>query len=505
MRIPFETLACLLLASALAPSANAGNPWASSNTTIFPERDWGGLFLSDTSLTTNSRLRVAGPFMEWQEDPAGRTFSAVRPFHSTCYDPGRDRELHDLLWPIGNYRRLGKESFWRFLWIYGRDKDNTAPSKFGVVAMPFVFYGRDAEDRMYMALFPIGGEIREFLFFDYIRFALFPLYLSTAVNDVVSHSFLWPFYSRTKGDDLDRLRLFPFYGVSRKEDQATKRFVMWPIWTSVKYEYPNETGGGFVLFPIYGHLKTERQESWMVVPPFIRWSTSPDFRELHCPWPFVQYRVQGDDSKLYLWPLWGTKQLGPVQSSFYLWPVFGTRTVEKTRSTEKHFRATPFFFYDSKTEHADSSGDNAAKEAADEVTERYWKLWPLVSYRRQGDECRLRMLELWPLKNTAPIERNYAPFWTLYQRESSGESMQEELLWGLYNRRKATDGSGHVSVFPFFRKDTSPAEERSSWSLLSGLIGCERESLRRTFKLLYFLKIETHADEDTAASRTPSE
>ncbi|MDP6525314.1 MAG: hypothetical protein QGI24_00430 [Kiritimatiellia bacterium] len=505
MRISFHMLACLLLATGFGPSAHAGTPRASTNTTIFPLYDWGPLFLNDTSVTTNARLRAAGPILEWQEEPAGRTFSAVRPFHSAFYDPDRDRELHDFLWPIGQYRRLEKESFWRFLWIYGRDKDNTGPSKFGVVALPLVFYGRDADGKMYLALFPIGGEIRDFLFFDYIRFALFPLYLSTAVNDVVSHSFLWPIYSRTKGDDVDRLRIFPFYGVSRKKNKATKRFVMWPIWTSVEYEYPNETGGGFVLFPLYGHLKTERQESWMVIPPFIRWSTSPGFRELHCPWPFVQYRVQGDDSKLYLWPLWGTKQLGPVRSSFYLWPIFGTRTVEKALSTEKHFRATPFLHYDSKTEHGGSTGGGVEKEITGEVTERYWKFWPLVSYRRQGDDSRLRLLELWPLKHTAPVERNYAPFWTLYQRESNGESMQEELLWGLYNRRKGPDGSGHVSVFPFFRRDVSPAEKRSSWSLLSGLVGCERESLRRTFKLLYFLRFSTDADGEPTAQRAPAQ
>lgn len=484
MKSFYQMLVYLLLAMGSGLPANA-----STNATVFPLHDWGPLFLSDTSLSSNTRFRVAGPIMEWQQDDScDRSFSAVRPFYSACRDARRDKDLHDLMWPVGNYRRLGKESFWRFLWMYGRDKDNSAESRFQVMALPFGVYGRDSEGGMYMALFPFGGEIREFLFFDYIRFALFPIYLSTAVNGIVSQSYLWPFFSRTKGDGVDKLRIFPFYGISHEEGKATRKFIMWPVWNSVNYEYPDETGGGFVLFPFFGHIKTERQETWMAVPPLIRSSTSPGFREVHCPWPFVQYRNRDGDKKLYLWPLWGTKQNGPVRSSFFLWPIVGTRHVEKASTTRKHFRVVPFFFADSTTRH-ETSTEEDLDSTAEEVTGRYWKLWPLASYRRQENDRRFRLLELWPLKHTGPIDRNYAPIWTLYQRESNGTSMQEEFLWGLYNRRKASCGSTRMSVFPFFKRDSCPAEDRSSWSVLSGLIGCRRDSLRRTLKLLYFLEI----------------
>jgi len=71
-----------------------------------------------------------------------------------------------------------------------------------------------------------------------------------------------------KDFDVHRWRVFPFYGISRSDDRWTKRFVMWPFWTSVKYEYPNQKGGGFILWPLFGKVDVGENYSRSFLPPF---------------------------------------------------------------------------------------------------------------------------------------------------------------------------------------------------------------------------------------------
>ena len=100
-----------------------------------------------------------------------------------------------------------------------------------------------------------------------------------------------------------------------------------------------------------------------------------------------------------------------------------------------------------------------------DVASRYWKLWPLMSWERQGDETLFRFLELWPLRNTAGIERNWAPFWTFYRREKSRETISHNVLWGLYRQSKGDDVR--------------------EWSLLKGLAAYKRDGSGRSFRLLF--------------------
>ena len=126
---------------------------------------------------------------------------------------------------------------------------------------------------------------------------------------------LWPIGSYTKGDGVSRFRVFPLYGRSTYKDKWKKTFVLWPLWTTVEYGYPNSRGSGFMLFPVVGHVKLTDQETWMLIPPLFRWSRGKDLTKLYAPWPFVQY-CEGSTDLLYLWPAWGRKRQGETRSWF---------------------------------------------------------------------------------------------------------------------------------------------------------------------------------------------
>lgn len=521
--------------------------------------DAGMVASRDKTPEGHSRLRALGPFFERQET-GGKTFTAVRPFYSRTVDPANERCLQEYLWPVAMDKDLKAENFWRVLLAYGQDFDRDDPdSRYRCIVFPFVYVGKDVHGENYFAVFPIGGKVNEFLGRDKIWFALFPLYMYSAINDVKTYDVIWPFISWTDDDDVSRFRVFPFYGRSIKEGQWRKKFVLWPIWTSADYAYPDgQTGGGFVLFPLFGHTKLTDQESWMLLPPFFRWSwNDKGYRSGNTPWPFVQYsHGKGRDEKLYLWPLWGTRYNDNYRSSFFLWPIGSSLEVNRADHTLDRFTLFPLVFYEKKTpktevrgqrseirgqppspdgsgvpgksEVSQESGDRGQEsgtieqrtedggqppspegygvpgrtEVRSQETEgidvhpttdgRYFKLWPVVSYLREGDASRLRFLDLWPGKQLSVVERNFAPFWTLYSHVRVDGAGEDELLWGLFRRSHDSEGGRHMSLFPLFSCGRSPAEDSREWSLLWGLTGYHREGLRRTYRVLYFFKFSTN-------------
>lgn len=465
------------------------------------ELDIGLTAKGDADLRGGKRFRALGPLIEMRSDEDGATFMAVRPIFSRLDEPAKQRSLLEFLWPVGMVKRSEHETFWRVLMAFGHDFDNMrADSRFRFVLFPVLFAGRDANDENYFAVFPIGGTVHEFLGKDRILFVLFPLYAGSSAGNVESRTVLWPMISMTKGGDLSRFRVFPFYGRSVKGELWKRQFVLWPLWTSIRYDYPNSSDGGFVLFPLFGRVKMRDQHAWTVLPPLFRWSSGDDQTEVNCPWPLIQYG-SGKTDKFHIWPLYGRKSQGNDREAFFLWPLVSARTINRQNYVLSRFSLFPLLHHERRRLICDSpesspspggetgissgfegepAGASKGKQPASaaDIAERRLKVWPLISYRREGDASHLRALELWPFRDVDAIERNMAPLWTLYSRTRAGEAMEEELLWGVFRRRR--DG---------IKPGGSDGDEgRHEWSFLRGLVAYNREGLRKSYRLLYFLK-----------------
>jgi hypothetical protein len=456
--------------------------------------DAGPIYQRDVDLHGNRVLQAVGPLIEKQASPSGMDFKALRPFWSRVADTSEDRTVSDFLWPIGMSKVRQGERDWRFFPAYGHDFDiSQRHSRHRWAVFPFLFGGRSLQNERYFSVFPFGGTLHEFLGRDRILFVLFPLYAYSEMNAIRTHSILWPIYSRSKGDGVDRLRVWPFYGISRNVDRWTKRFVMWPFWTSVQYEYPDQKGGGFVFFPFYGQVDVGDRHARMLVPPFfkVEWAGESHLA-WNAPWPFLQYS-RGEIDKLYVWPLYGRKQAENEKQWFALWPLISHRQTTRPDVIRKHFRAVPLVYFESTIQR---QMVDAHVETENEALSRYFKLWPLFSYRREANCSMFRVLALWPLKRTPGIERNWAPLWSVFTRQRLGETIDSELLWGLYRRRRSPDG-GSLSVFPFIQSRRD--DDTRSWSLLYGLMGCERAGTQRRWQFLYFMHIggrEQNGDQD---------
>ena len=445
--------------------------------------DLAPLFSRDTDVFGQSRWRALGPLLEWNQAPSGQVFWAAHPLYSSVDDPTHKRHEDNLLWPVWTNKRIDDQSMWQFMvLLYWNDYDVTDPvGRYRFCLFPLYFQGRGLDGKPYLAVVPLGGVIRDFLGWDETWFVLFPLMMYNRTNAAETRSWLWPIVSYTWGGGHDRFRVFPVYGITRFRMDYEKRFILWPFWSSVKYNYPQASGSGYVLFPLVGHLKLTDQETWMVLPPFTRFSKGTQKSEVNCPWPLFQWSA-GKVNKLYFWPLWGQKSLEGNDSAFVLWPLY--RQARRYGPLEERVRIMlmPIMYYTS--EHKPS------REAPGkwDMVSRSLKVWPLFSSQSAPDRFHLRVLSLFPFMDYEYIDRNYAALWTLYSHSSCGNVKEDELLWGLFRWRRAEDGPKHISVFPLFAVDRAAGDAGGSWSLLKGLVGYERAGEKKTFRILYFLK-----------------
>ena len=100
-------------------------------------------------------------------------------------------------------------------------------------------------------------------------------------------------------------------------------------------------------------------------------------------------------------------------------------------------------------------------------------------------EIRWRTLELWPGPNPAPVERSWAPLWTLADYRAKEGRSELDVLWGLYRQRCEADGSRSFSAFPLWDHDRSEPRGERHWSFLKGLLAWDRTPGERRLRFLW--------------------
>ncbi len=475
------------LAAALAGAGCRSLPPAASTSPDAAGRewDWGPFASRLTDARGVVRTRAAGPIFERARDPAtGRTLTAARPLYARAEDPVSGWTHWDSVWPLAEGKSFKNQMSWRVATVWYQDFDTSdSRSRWRLWALPFYFQGRDAQGRAYAAVFPLGGRIREFFLLDRVDFALWPLWVQSRQGEIRSNTVLWPIFSETKGKGIYRARVFPLYGRSAMRDHYVKKFVLWPIFTSARYEYPQSRGYGFVLLPFYGRINLTDQDSHLVLPPFFRHTRGARQNLVLAPWPFVQIGW-GEQRRFYLWPLYGRLRRPGVASEFALWPLFWRERIDRPGAILRRWKFLPFVSLETETLRRPPPGAPA-------VRRRYTQIWPLGSYERSGGERRWRGFELLPFRAPPPVERSWAPWWTVFERTIVGDRTDTELLWGVYRRQTRGDRFARTSIFPFFewRGDRAdPAAPARAWSLLKGFLGVETRNGETRLRVLYFLR-----------------
>jgi hypothetical protein len=392
----------------------------------------GGAGRADETAAGAWRFRL-GPVVEFGRNAEGVRTAAVRPLFSRVTDPAAREAVTDVLWPVASASRRDDRLRWRVGLALGSDADTTDPeSRYSFWLLPVYTQGRSLTGHDYAALFPLFGDIDQVLWMEDVTFAFFPLYARYRSGHTDNEYRPWPFYRRAVRDDGDvRNSFFPLYGSSVTAEQ-TGRYVFWPFWTEQVFNGEKNHGSAEMLFPVYASVHTEREQGWMVLPPFFGRSVnlSNGLSRVRCPWPFVQLE-NGPIQRRSFWPAWGERRIDDQRDWYAVWPLIGGERHESPTRLFTSTQVVPFYY-----------SQTRSRLRGGEVVSRthYERIWPLYSFRQEGMISQLRIAEFWPVQHGGAIERNWAPFWSWYVRAENGPACDRDLLWGL--ARWGTDGEG---------------------------------------------------------------
>lgn len=376
------------------------------------------------------RFRL-GPFFEWNSKDGELTRFAIRPFYAweeSDFD-ARDKDM-DVLWPLSHFGWRGDEFHWRVLMTFWQEADVTERRSrdYSLAIPPFWVNGRD-QDENYWGLFPVYGHMPKAFFVEDIRWAMFPLWLryrTGGSRGIKRDYFVWPFFSLKYDEDKTRWALWPLYGM-KKEPDFESRFVLWPIWNDRTFTAPNHQGTGVMLWPLFERVNTNTEQSYGLLPPFFRYtSTTSDARLLRCPWPLFERYTDPKESTWKFWRIWGMTHRGSRDGWWFLHPIMVKKQQKTVNLYTRSFRFWPF--YTNEVSYGYDVDGNPHLQTS------YFRIWPFYSSSyNEREGLKRKGLVLFPIRDVPAIERNWAPFWTFYtaRQEPGSDEILHELFWGL--------------------------------------------------------------------------
>ncbi len=424
---------------------------------------------------TSGHLRILGPLFETYEKN-NASVAAFRPFWSTKTEG--EISGTDALWPLFTQRSLPSGNFWWLLpYFHYSAKEGTAYEN---LLAPFLYLGRHRDGSLSWFVFPVAGDTREFLSLGQNQFVLWPLYWHNRKNGLESTGILWPLFNRAWGNGVEKIRFFPVYASNRIEEVRLTRSWLWPLLTTAESLRKDQDGFAVFSFPLGGYEDWGPLKNRSVLWPFFTWQSKDDGSfVLNAPWPFFRYGTGSrEESVLFFWPFWGYTDSKDSNYAFFLWPCGLYLFSQTPESSERWLCMLPVYW----------SRKEYGKEPERVPEKRFRHVWPLFSV--QDDYAQktstIRGLDLIPFKRPGVLERNYNPFWTLFQVTNTEKGMSFDILWGLFRCMDAEQTSG-FAIGPFYLQETDNGTGAFECEALFGLVKVRSEREKSSCRLFYLL------------------
>lgn len=348
-----------------------------------------------------------GPFYEQRAD-----FAALRPFWS------QENETTDVLWPLFT----SHSDWWRALFFIHYQDYGERGYQFEV--NPIWWNGRaEGESEGYWGFFPLYGSHPHFLLVHDFRFALWPLWhqyrmprpskRGTDEEWMETNAVLFPFlHWRSDGS----WGCWPFYGVNHQRE-SDHRYVLWPFFTWADYRRDRDTGGegySWMCWPLWAEVSRERESQTMFLPPFFSYAETPQGWRWRLPWPLLEIERLVDRDRTVVFPFYERSELKTYAEREPSSSVtrFGWKLVELY---DNETRVFPFWV---------STGDDSYF--------RLWPFWESETVVTAGVPVgRANCLSLFPIRWVPAVDRNWAKFWTFYEREEWPCRTYHSLFWGI--------------------------------------------------------------------------
>ena len=416
------------------------------------------------------RTEAAGPFYysETKGDDAKEHNWAIIPFYSDYENPDVESSEQDILYPLFSRIRYGQQYRWQFgqLWSKAGGEEPTDTHTVRKTIYPFYFRQTAPDTNLnYVAYVPFYGHLKHRLSRDEIFFVMFPFYAETRKKDVITDNYLYPFVHVRHGDGLQGWQVWPIVGHEHKDvttetngfgdvtvngghDQS---FWLFPFHlkqdNGIGTDNPEKIRASI---PFYFYSRSPQRDSTTVLFPLFTWidDRAKKYHEWQGPWPVVIFTRGAGKTTDRVWPLFSRSHNDSMESDSYGGPLY---TFLRTHTELLDFRRTrvAFYLYENVVEKNLETG--AEKRRVD--------MWPFFTWRKDfnGNE-QLHVLS--PVEPALPdnrgVERNWAPFWTLWRSEKNVKTgvSTASLLWNFY-RSETRDGHKKVSLcFGLFRYES---------------------------------------------------
>lgn len=429
------------------------------------------------------RTEAMGPFY-YREEGADYLEWAFPPFFARRYEESTDKLSMEFLWKVVSYDRMGPEAKFTFLQFINvgsaRSLDEEGDRRFTL--FPVYFQNRsDNPERNYTGVLPFYGRVRNRLFRDEINWVMFPLYVQSRKQDVVTDNYVFPLFHLRQGDNLRGWQFWPLMGREQKGltlrtnvlgepveiGPHEKSFYLWPIVMSSRTAIgkPEEQRQQTVLPFYYLERSQTRDVTTFLWPLFsVIDDRGRDYRERGMPYPFIVVSRGPGKTGARFWPFYGQAHNDTLRTRFVLGPLYRSKELNSENLHRQRWSSF-YFLYDSVDEDNTETGKGYRRRGFTPFF-HYVKDW-------KGRES-LQILA--PLETILPhsdtLRRSLSPLWALWRAEQNpaeGKSSQS-FLWNLY------------------RRDSSPAGRRGS--LLFGLFRWEKRASERTLQLFYLPRLK---------------
>ena len=422
MRGRLSLLACLVSACVVGGGSTEDDPfrlglWPLYTADALP---WAGVRES----------RALGPVLHWEIQRDRRLFEA-RPLYSTL--SSAEARRRDLLFPISGCRETPDRWLCSLVFLASHRSDLVRHTTRTHLLVGF--WGKTEKQQLYGGLFPLAGVFKERFGRERIGFLLWPLFARAKRDGFTETHLLWPFFGWGSGGGRSMLRIWPLYGVSKREGVYTRRFFLWPLIHRRAERLDADTPADTFLFlPLYGRRDTGPQASrFFLFPLFLKqWNRQdPGVGRIDLVWPLYSKSRHSDGSEtLAIRPFYFRSRRDDHQQTSFLSGLVGRTGIHEAGLNESSWQVLWI-------------GRIGTRRQQDREVQRV-DLWPLYRWLRvrepDGHERGfLRVPYLIPLRGLEPDgwNRNYNQFFELYGVRWRDGEMRSSLFFGLHEVRRS--------------------------------------------------------------------
>lgn len=449
-----------------------------------------------TSETTN--VDVCGPLLFYAKAAGAQQF-CLRPIVAFVNDRKAESTEVDVLYPLFTYDRRGNEYKWQLLQLVsGSGGTGLVGTNFcRVTLFPILFVQHSGEpSESYIALFPVGGTLKNRFFRDEIKFVLWPLYVRTVraqlsqptpliadsvpacqtarktESKVVTYNFVAPIFHLRRGNGLKGWQFWPLIGHEHKtvtsytnlwgEEESVPahdtRFFLWPVYLQQTRNIGTTNAEHhFALLPFYVRFHSLTRDSTSYLWPIgvtITQDRKLKYREIGVPWPLIVFASGEGKNTKRIFPLFSHAWSATAESEWYLWPVY-KRTRLNAHPLERDRTRILFFLFSDTIERNTQAG----------VSQRRTTFWPLFNATRSYDGVeRVQLFSLLEpiLPNNTGIERNYSALWAIWRSEKNPVAgvTNRSFLWNLYRCDANAVSRRSSFLFGIFRYEATQTGKR---------------------------------------------